>query len=256
MQERVVLITGASRGLGAAIARFLNAAGCHLVLAARTREPLEDLASQCSRALVVSCDLAEAGQANGLVESALKEFGRLDAVVHNAGVLGPLDRLAEADPQSWEYNLRVNLLAPMLLTRAALPHLRHPQGRIVHISTGAAVKPMEGWSAYCASKAGLLHLSSVIAAEEPEVISVSLRPGVIDTAMQAEIREQGAHGMTQDKWKNFVNLKEQGQLEPPEVPGRVAAWLALHAPKEWSGEFLQYSEERLSHPAQEWASSL
>ncbi|MGE0488910.1 MAG: SDR family NAD(P)-dependent oxidoreductase [Vulcanimicrobiota bacterium] len=256
MQDRVVLITGASRGLGAAIARCLDAAGCNLVLTARSREALEDLASQCSRAMVVSADLAENGAAPALVEATVKEYGRLDALIHNAGVLGPLDRLAEADPQSWEHNLRVNLLAPMLLTRAALPHLRHPQGRIVHISTGAAVKPMEGWSAYCTSKAGLLHLSSVIAAEEPEVTSLSLRPGVIDTAMQTEIREQGQSGMTEEKWKNFVNLKEQGQLEPPEVPARVAAWLALFAPRQWSGEFLQYTDERVSGPAKEWAGSL
>ncbi len=108
---------------------------------------------------------------------------------------------------------------------------------------------MEGWSAYCASKAGLLHLTRVLATEEPEVTAVSLRPGVVDTRMQAQIRQSEPGAMPPSSKERFENLKEEGELEPPEVPARAIAWLVLHAPEEWSGEFIEYDELRVAEPA-------
>lgn len=254
MTERpVVLVTGASRGLGAAIAAWLGRAGAAVVLAARSGDRLGTVASEVRRlggeARVVAADLAYPESCFDLVEAGLKEFGRLDAVVNNAGVLGPIAPLERSNPVDWGRNLQVNLLGPYYVTRYALPALRKASGRLVNISSGAALKAVAGWSAYCVAKAGLLQLSRLVAVEAPEVVSVSLRPGVVDTEMQETIRREGLNGMPPDLVEHFRALKEQGRLEPPEVPARSAAWLALHAPREWSGELIPYDDPRLMGPA-------
>lgn len=249
--QPVVIVTGASRGLGAAIARCLDSVGCRLVLVARSREPLEELAGQCRQAIALAIDLGRPEAATKVVDETMRAFGRLDALVNNAGLLGPLARLEDADMSQWSQTINVNLVAAASLIQKCLPQLRQQRGRIVNVSTGAALKPMIGWSAYCASKAGFLHLTSVVAAEAPEVTSVSLRPGVIDTEMQREIREEGGAGMDDEVHRSFIDKKENGQLEPPEVPGRAAAWLALHAPPEFSGEFIQYTDDRIAGKALE-----
>ena len=102
---------------------------------------------------------------------------------------------------------------------------------------------MAGWSAYCASKAGLLHLSYVVAAENPEIGCFSLRPGVIDTSMQAAIRDSS--GMRSADQQRFLDLHRQGGLEPPEVPARAAVWLVLHGPKQRSGQLLDYTDPEI-----------
>jgi NAD(P)-dependent dehydrogenase (short-subunit alcohol dehydrogenase family) len=152
-------------------------------------------------------------------------------------------------PHAWSYNIEVNLNGPFFLIRAALPELRRRGGRVVNVSSGAAEKAIPGWSAYCAAKAALTHFTRILAAEEPEIVAVSLRPGVVDTAMQEAIREKGAAGMDADKLAYFRELKAGGKLEPPDVPGRAMAWLALRAPREWSGEFLDYDDPRIAGPA-------
>ena len=132
---------------------------------------------------------------------------------------------------------------------AAVPALRAAPGRVVNISSGAAVKPIGAWSAYCAAKAALTHLTAVLAVEEPRIISVALRPGVVDTEMQAVIRREGPSAMDPERAAYFVQLKEEGRLEPPWVPARAAAWLALHAPPSMSGRFVEYDDPRVAEPA-------
>lgn len=249
----VVIVTGASRGLGAAVARYLATQNARVTLTARTAESLREVASaveeQGGTSLVIPADVSERKACDRLIADTLDRFGRLDALVNNAGVLQPVAPLAKADPAAWAYNISVNLVGPFYLMHVGLPALRESGGRIINVSTGAAVNPMQGWSAYCASKAGLLHLTRVAAAEEPAVTSISLRPGVVDTEMQAEIRRSEPGAMPEANQQRFRRLKQEGQLEPPKVPARVIAWLALHAPAEWSGEFIEYDEPRVAQPA-------
>lgn len=253
LESPVVIVTGASRGLGAAVARWLATQNARITLTARSAESLRQVVSAVEERggtpLTIPADVSERDACDQLIAQTLDRFGRINALVNNAGVLQPIAPLAEADPEAWAYNITVNLVAPFYLIHAALPALRESRGRIINISTGAAVNPMQGWSAYCASKAGFLHLTRVVAAEEPAVTSISLRPGVVDTEMQAEIRQSGADAMPEASKKRFERLKQEGELEPPEVPARAIAWLALHAPAEWSGEFIEYDETRVAQPA-------
>lgn len=249
----VILVTGASRGLGAEIARWLGTAGAGVVLAARTESALtrvaRSVASLGGAPMVLSADLAVREACDRVVQQALDRFGRLDGLVNNAGILEPVATIARSDPDAWAGNIAVNLLAPFYLIRTALPALQETRGRVINISSGAAGKPIGAWSAYCAAKAGLTHLTAVLAVEEPRITAVALRPGVVDTAMQERIRQEGPGAMDPETAEYFRRLKTEARLEPPWVPARVAAWLALHAPRSLSGRFVEYDDPRIADPA-------
>jgi NAD(P)-dependent dehydrogenase (short-subunit alcohol dehydrogenase family) len=244
-----ILVTGASRGLGAATARMAAELGANVALVARSEDDLravaEEIREDGGQALVVTGDVSRAEDCRRAVGATVEHFRGLDAVVNNAGILEPIAPLAEGDTQAWERNLTVNVLGPVLVTQAALPHLRQREGRVLNVSSGAAVHIIPGWSAYCVAKAAVNHLTRAIAEEEPEVTALAFRPGVVDTAMQAAIRDTGGQGMPEEEYGRFVRYYEQGELLPPEVPGCALAVLALFAPHEWSGEFIAWDEERV-----------
>ena len=235
-----LLVTGATGGLGGAIVRLLDGLGHRTVITGRDEKRLRELASELSHAHPLTWDLSDARAATDIVEQAVTMLGGLDAVINNGATIDPIAPLAQAEAESWARAIVVNLTAPALLMAAALPHLEKSQGRLVNISTGAAVKPMAGWSAYCASKAGLLQLTAVVALEHPQVPCFSLRPGVIDTGMQAAIRQ--SQGMRDVDYKRFADLHSDGGLEPPEVPARAAIWLALQGPAARSGQLIEYTD--------------
>ena len=244
----VVLVTGASRGIGAAAARRLLALGCQVAIVARNREGIAAFAAETAGTemlLPLTGDVAREPDCRRVVADTVARFGRLDALINNAGILGPVARLADADPGEWQYNLAVNLLGPFYLARAAIPHLRSTRGRIVNVSSGAAVKAIEGWSAYCVAKAAVTHLTRLLAAEEPDITAVALRPGVVDTAMQTMIRAEGPRAMTPERSAHFAQLKEEGQLLDPAIPAAKLTWLALDAPPTLSGMFLDYDDPRI-----------
>jgi NAD(P)-dependent dehydrogenase (short-subunit alcohol dehydrogenase family) len=250
----VVIVTGASRGMGREIVRWLATAGAAVVPSARTAPALEEVSGWVKRhggrALPIALDVSDAGECAKAVQKTIAAFGRIDSLVNNAGVLEPVASMADADPEQWRQNIAVNLLGPFYLTRAALPTLRRSHGRVINISTGAAVKAIEGWTAYCASKAGAAHMTRVLAAEEPDVTAVSFRPGVVDTDMQATIRKECVKGMTTEWIAYFKELKSEGKLLPPAVPAREAAWLALHAPAAWSGQWIETGDARIKAAAE------
>lgn len=246
----VVIVTGASRGLGAATAEQLALAGADVVLAARTEEGLQATAETVraagGRALVVSTDVTDEAACRRLIDRTLAEFGRLNSLINNAGVLEPMGRLAEVDTAAFRRAFDVNVYGVLYTTQAALPPLRATGGRIINVSTGVAVAPHEGWGAYCASKAAAWMLTQITAREEPGVVTVAFQPGVVDTEMQALIRQKGQAAMPPERYQYFVRLKREGQLLAPEEPGRALAWLALYAPAELSGEMIRVGDERLA----------
>ena len=252
-ENPVVIVSGASRGVGAATARWLAKAGSAVTLIARSADDLEKVAKDVQQlrgsSLVYTCDVSDAGACRSAVAKTLEQFGRLDAVVNNAGMVEPLAPVSGSDVDHWQNNIAVNLLGPFYLIRAAIDNLREQNGRIVNVSSGAATITVENASAYCAAKAALNHLSRVLAAEEPRLTVMAVRPGVVDTQMQDTIRQKGQGVMSAEQLAYYQNLKAGGQLEKPEVPGRAIAWLALHAPGEFSGQFLDYDDPRISQPA-------
>ena len=253
-KTKVVILTGASRGLGAATALSLADREAAVCLVARSKKKLlaveAGILERGGRAMAIQADVADAEACRKIVEKTLERWGRLDALVNNAGVLGPLAYTTDAAPSAWLDTLKVNVMGPYHLARAALPWLRQSTGRIVNVSSGAATTPLAGAGAYCVSKAALNHLTRILAVEEPEVTSVAVRPGVVDTPMQTTLRETAPSVMPKDLADYYQDLKIGGKLEPPDVPGKAIAWLALHAPHAWSGRFLNYDDPEIVIPVE------
>ena len=190
--QPVALITGASRGLGRALARSLAADGWHLVVDARGAPALEEAAGELRSAGAASVEAVTGDVADpehrGRLVAAAERLGRLDARVNNASVLGPSPQPQLADypldvlPQVYE----VNTVSPLALTQAALPLLERSGGRIVDVTSDAAVEGYEGWGGYGSSKAALEQLNNVLAAEHPRLRVYRVDPGDLRTQLHAE----------------------------------------------------------------------
>jgi NAD(P)-dependent dehydrogenase (short-subunit alcohol dehydrogenase family) len=249
MENPLVIMTGASRGLGAAAARSAARLGASVLLAARSREQIEQAAGEIraagGQAWAVPADVTRAEDCRSIVQAALARGGRIDALVNNAGAIEPIGPVAEAQAGDWETNWQTNVLAAVRLTRLALPHLRERHGRVVNLTSGSTEAAIAGWGAYSSAKAALNQLTRVLAAEEPGLTVLGLRPGIVDTEMQATIRAKGKGRMAERNYDWLSGLHAQGKLLPPEQPALALAVLALHAPQGWSGEILDWDEERV-----------
>ncbi|GAB4572426.1 MAG: SDR family oxidoreductase [Anaerolineae bacterium] len=246
-EPKTLIVTGASRGLGAAVAEVAARRGLNVVMMARSAGDLAAVAERITgaggQAVAVPGDVTRAEDVERVVETAVARFGRIDALVNNAGVLEPMARIAAMDVAAWEYALAVNVTGPLRLIKAALPYLRQARGRVINISTGSSVRPRTGWGAYSVSKAALNMLTAVLAEEEPDLVCVAVRPGVVDTEMQARIREKGRDSMLPEQYEHFVRLFQTGDLMPPERPARAIVALALHAPRSINGEFVSWDDD-------------
>jgi NAD(P)-dependent dehydrogenase (short-subunit alcohol dehydrogenase family) len=184
----VALLTGASHGLGRALARTLAADGWRLVIDARGAGDLNSLARELAGRTTVRAipgDIADDAHRHALI-AAVADLGRLDLLVNNASTLGPtpLPHLDAADLDAVRAVYDVNVIAPLALTQLALPWLREADtGTIVNITSDAAVDGYEGWGAYGSSKAALEQWGNVLAAEEPNVRVYTFDPGDMRTQM-------------------------------------------------------------------------
>lgn len=192
LDGRIALVTGASRGLGAAVARRLASEGAHVVAVARTVGGLEELddaiKSVGGSATLVPVDLGDLDRIDPLGPLLHQRFGRLDILVANAGMLGTLGPLPHLDPKEWERVYRVNVSANWRLIRTLEPLLRlSPSGRAIFVTSRAGATPRAYWGAYATSQAAAAALARTWAAELSSTnVRVNLvNPGILRTAMRA-----------------------------------------------------------------------
>jgi NAD(P)-dependent dehydrogenase (short-subunit alcohol dehydrogenase family) len=196
LDGRIALVTGASRGIGPAVALELARAGAHVIALARTQGALEELDDQIrcegGNATLVPCDLKDFEALDRLGAAIFQRWGRLDVFVANAGVLGPLTPLAHVEPRQWEETFAINVTANWRLIRSLDPLLRAAEaGRAVFITSGAAhgthLKPY--WGPYAVTKAALDALARTYAAETVNISRVKVMlvdPGPLRTRMRAQ----------------------------------------------------------------------
>jgi len=249
MTDHVSIVTGASRGIGASTAVELARQGASLVLTARSEEPLTSLADRIQsaggEALVLAGDISDPILSDQLVAAAISRFGQIDSIVNNAAIITSYDPVATTSPSAWRRNFEVNLDGAFFLVRASLPHLRTNSGHVINVSSGASTGAFAGGAAYSASKAALNSLASSLAEEEPDITALAVSPGLVDTAMQTDLRDHAAGTLPARSYEMFSKWHREGKLMPPEVPARVLAWLAFYAPHDWSGDYLPWSDERI-----------
>jgi NAD(P)-dependent dehydrogenase (short-subunit alcohol dehydrogenase family) len=243
----VVLLTGASRGIGAATAVRLAALGANVALVARDGGALTRVAGEARdggvEALEVVADITEAGAPQRIVADVLASFGRLDALVNNAGTAGPVGHLTGIDLGEWRETLETNLLAPVAMIQAAAPALRARRGRVVNVTSEVADIPSESIAPYAGAKAALRHLTRTLAGEEPRLIAIAYDPGPCDTALMGAIRARADETMQPALAAAYHELHDTGRLVRPRDTARVLAWLATAAPAAWSGRVVDHRDE-------------
>ncbi len=220
---KVVIVTGASRGIGAAAAEALAAAGAAVMLAAREGKLAAAVAGKIEaaggKAAALACDVADYAAVEALVAATTQRFGRPDILINNAGVIEPIATIATSDPAAWASNVQINLVGAFNAVRAVLPGmLAAGGGTIVNLSSGAALRPLEGWSAYCAGKAGMAMLTRSIKLEEGGngIRVFGFQPGTTDTDMQVLIRASGI---------NIISQIPRAALTPVAHPAKAIVYL-------------------------------
>ena len=239
---KTALVTGASRGIGAAIARRLAKAGAAVVLAARSGSETESIAAEIrsagGKAAAVICDVSSYVDVDRAVRKCLELHGRLDILVNNAGLIDPISRLADSDPDAWGQVVDVNLKGVYHGLRGAIPVMeKQGGGVIVNISSGAATSALEGWSHYCSTKAAVLSLTKCAHKEygDAGIRVVGLSPGTVATDMQVSIKASGI---------NPVSQLDPSVHIPPEWAAEAVAWLCTEAAAPYAGtDFSLKTEE-------------
>jgi NAD(P)-dependent dehydrogenase (short-subunit alcohol dehydrogenase family) len=239
MQDRIVAITGASRGIGAAAARAFAAAGAKVALLARSEAEITALADEIGRdrAMALPCDVADARQVTTALGRVATEFGGLDVLINNAGVIDPIARITDAAPEDWGRAIDINLKGVFHGMHAAIPLMRaRGGGTIITVSSGAAHRPLEGWSAYCAAKAGAAMLTRAAHLEEAAngLRIMGLSPGTVATEMQVKIRASGINPVSQIDWSAHI---------PPDWPARALVWMCGPGGDDWLGEEVSLRDE-------------
>lgn len=249
LQGQVAIITGASRGIGKAAAELLASLGAAVVVTARGEEQVEGVAAalrqQGATALGVAADVADPEQVERIIEATLEQFRRVDILVNNAAVVWPVEEVVDTDADEWTYSIQVNLLGPFYLARNVLPLMMNQQyGRIVNVSSGAAVNPIVGASAYSTAKAGLDMFTRALAQElkNSGVIVNSLHPGMVDTDMQVDLRSVDT-GDSQLDFSRFHDAHERGQLRTPQDVARAVTWLAGPWARDHNGQIFSIADQ-------------
>jgi NAD(P)-dependent dehydrogenase (short-subunit alcohol dehydrogenase family) len=251
LQEQTALVTGASQGLGKVIAMSFAQEGARVVLAARSRERLEETAAQIEAgggtAIVVPADLGRPDDVDALARRIEAEVGALDVIVANSGIAGPTAELWNITPEEWEETLRVNLTGTFLLCRALVPAMmRRGSGSVVVIGSTTGKRPMHGRSPYAASKMALVGLVRTLAVElGPHGVRVNLiSPGaVVGPRIEAVLHEQArAAGVSYEAFlEEATKLTPLRRLIPPEDIASAALFLASDASASITGDDMNLS---------------
>ena len=216
----VAVVTGASRGIGAGLADHFAGQGIRLGLCARS-VPVAPDGTDASVAVV---DVSDAAAVDAFAHDVVARFGRIDVWVNNAGVLGPIGPLAEADPSALAHHVATNVLGVMYGSATFARHVRSRPGggTLVNLSSGAATKAYRGWAAYCASKAAVEMVTEVVGLEEQGsgLSAYAVAPGVVDTDMQALIRSTPEASFPDVE--RFHRLADEDAFA---TPAQVARWI-------------------------------
>lgn len=239
LRNKTLVVTGASTGIGKALAIELAKEGVNLVLGARTEEKLLETSAQCRfhgvKAVCISGDVSSSNVAQELVQIAI-EFGDFYGFIHAAGVLAPGPAIWELNKTRFKEVMDASVTAAHQLIRHAVPSLLwRGEGLAVFFGSGAAERAQPGIGAYCAAKAAEEHLARQLAAEAPPITTIIWRPGIVETRMQVDARNSEGH-CADTLQSVFKPWKEDGLLLTPEESARGLVDFLLGEPEKYNGK--------------------
>jgi len=243
LKGNVAIITGASRGLGRASAIEMGKEGASLVIISRTLPEIEATSRTIEKVggnvLSLKVDISRSTDVEEAVDKAQSHFGKIDILMNNAAVIGPVRPLFEVDEGDWNICMDINLKGTFLFSKAVIPYMiRQKKGKIINVTSGLGVMAMPLFGGYSIAKAGVIHLTKLLAEElKAHNIQVNgLDPGVMDTRMQEELRNLGPEVLGDKIYAEFSGFKEKGLLKPPERVAKLAVFLASEESNSITGE--------------------
>jgi NAD(P)-dependent dehydrogenase (short-subunit alcohol dehydrogenase family) len=218
--KRGAIVTGASTGLGYAIARALLAEGANVAICAReaaaldeARKTLVQFAGDEQRVIAAPCDVSCEQQVTEFVRLSVEKFGRVEVLINNAGVLGPIGKIEDVDPIEWRRTIDTNLFGVFLFCRGLIPNMRsHGYGKIVNLSGGGATSPRPFFTSYAAAKAGVVRLTENLAEElrDTGIHVNSLAPGALNTRMLDVTLAAGLERTGEKEFKQALRQRASG----------------------------------------------
>lgn len=250
MVGKVIIVTGVSRGIGRSIVDriFSHDKDAAVVGIARSEPPLLELKKQYGdRFEFVVGDITDDLKLKQLVQVALDKYGKIDSVVANAGVLEPVQDVFNIDIAGWKKLFDINFFSIVSLVNIAIPHLTKSQdANIIFVSSDASDTYFSNWGAYGSSKAALNHFAMTVANEAKNVKCLSVAPGIVDTSMQVNIRENVGPNMSQEHHEMFKSLHADNKLLDSNIPANVYAQLSLKGiPKDINGTYISFDSDKL-----------
>lgn len=232
LSNKVAIVTGASMGIGRAIAAALAAEGTNLVLCSRHGDELANAASELRRSCgtrieAIPTDVSDPTQVRSLVDFTLDRFGTIDILVNCAGVYGPIGPVTDVDSQAWLQCIGINLCGTFLTVQAVLPTMiQKRSGKIILLSGGGAVSPFPRFSAYGASKAGVVRFTETVSEEvkQHHIDINAIAPGPVNTRLLDQALAAGDAAGKEFKAKS-IRQKQEGGV-PPERIAELAVFLA------------------------------
>jgi len=253
LQGRYALITGASLGLGAEIARHFVAAGASVMLCARGAEPLQAIRAELSARLQPGqqlsthvADVAVQQDVAALFRATLAAFPRLDILVNNAGIYGPMGRLEDVAISDWVAALGINLFGTMHCCHAALPVMRRAgYGKIINLSGGGATAPLPYLSSYAAAKAAVVRLTETLALEAADAnIDINaVAPGALATRLLDDVTNAGPERVGREFHQRMLKIREDGGT-PLAVGAQLCVFLAAAASDGITGKLVSAPWDR------------
>jgi glucose 1-dehydrogenase len=233
LSGKAAVITGASRGLGKAIAELFARQGASVVLAARSGKEIEKAAASLRKegcqAMAVVCDVTKPSQVEALARKAIKKYGSFDIWINNAGTPGPYGATLDVSPELFMQVVETNILGVYHGSVTALRHfLPKKSGKLINILGAGALKPVPNQNAYGSSKAWVRVFTLALAKEYKDngVGIFALQPGLMETGLLTEVTTYKEH--TQ-RLRNFMPVLIRAGGKKPEIPARKVLWLASHA---------------------------
>jgi benzil reductase ((S)-benzoin forming) len=217
------VITGGGSGIGEALALELSKQGETVIIIGRRQSPLETTKAKAKGTLdIIQADVGS-DQGRHTIKKALADYPSIKGLVHNAGVVTPIEPITNLTLTKWRQTQAINVEAPLFLTQTLLDQLE--QQKVVHISSGARSIPLPAWAPYCTSKAALYMLWQCFKQELPTINFASVRPGIVNTPMMDTIRHNQL--MPEPQRDFYQTLYDNEQLVSPEMVAKFISWLLL-----------------------------
>ena len=249
-RNNVVLITGARTGIGREIGVVFARDGYRVVFSGRS---IDDCSTTVKKLVAEGCqvsevpiDLSDIANLEVNVNRALEVWGGLDILINNAAIIDPIARLKQIRAPELENSIIINFVAPTMLIKYCWEHLKNKKGKVLNVLSGAAINAIEGWTAYCSTKAALhmINQQTHVEGKRDYIKSIGISPGMVDTKMQGQIRQSGINQVSKVKKEDLISC---------EVPAKFTLWCASNEADEFSGEMVSLNDPDINNKYHNWA---